>query len=74
MQNPSRHFGLLLPAIFLLGLAARVLFALVAEPELKNDESAYVEIARNVLAGKSYDSQQDLATYNMSQVRPPFLP
>ena len=74
MQNPSRHSGLLLPAIFLLGLAARVLFALVAEPELKNDESAYVEIARNVLAGKSYDSQQDLAAYGMSQVRPPFLP
>ncbi|HPF99630.1 MAG TPA: glycosyltransferase family 39 protein [Kiritimatiellia bacterium] len=63
-----------LAIIFTVGLLARVLYALVADPTLKNDESAYVEIAQNVLAGGTYDSQQDLAAYGMSQVRPPLLP
>ena len=63
-----------LAAIFVVGLLARVLYALVADPSLKNDESAYVEIAQNILIDGTYDSQQDLAAYGMSQVRPPLLP
>ena len=44
----------------------------IVEPNLRTT-NCHV-IAENVLAGKSYDSQQDLAAYGMSQVRPPFLP